>query len=143
MSGNPETAGSREPAGPEALILRHHQHSRDFMDLILPALIGIALSMDCFAVSLAIGTASRSRLLRTALIIALSFGAFQTGMTLIGWAAGAGFATLIAGFDHWAAFLLLAIIGIRMMKEGLEEEEEETPPVLALVPVLVLSLATS
>lgn len=115
------------------------------MDLILPILIGIALSMDCFAVSLAIGTATKANLLKAALIIAFSFGFFQAGMTLIGWAAGTGFAGFISGYDHWVAFLLLAVIGIKMIREGLEpeEEEEETFGALQFMPVLILSVATS
>ncbi|MDD1693882.1 MAG: manganese efflux pump MntP family protein [Methanoregula sp.] len=114
------------------------------MDLITPVLIGIALSMDCFAVSLAIGTTTKTKLLNAALIIALCFGVFQAGMTLAGWAAGTGFTVLIAGFDHWLAFLLLAVIGAKMIHEGLEnEEEKETISVLRFVPVMVLSIATS
>jgi len=74
------------------------------MDLVTTLLIGIALAMDCFAVSLAIGTTTKTKLLNTALIIALCFGTFQAGMTLIGWAAGTGLTALIAGFDHWVAF---------------------------------------
>jgi putative Mn2+ efflux pump MntP len=114
-------------------------------DVLLPLLIGIALPMDCFAVSLAIGTAARQALLHTALIIAFSFGFFQAGMTLPGWAAGAGFAGLIAGYDHWIAFLLLVVIGIRMIRGGLEPEEEKEDVLTALqfMPVLVLSVATS
>lgn len=114
------------------------------MDLITPVLIGIALSMDCLAVSLAIGTSTKKNLLKTALIIALCFGGFQGGMTLLGWAAGTGLTVLIAGFDHWVAFLLLAIIGAKMIHEGLETtEDEENIRVLRFAPVMVLSLATS
>src|SRR5512145_1801491 len=115
------------------------------MDLITPVLIGIALSMDCFAVSLAIGTSTKTAILRAALIIAFCFGLFQAGMTLIGWVAGSGLTVFLAGFDHWLAFLLLAIIGAKMIHEGFEEEEEdeETMSTLRFVPVMVLSLATS
>jgi putative Mn2+ efflux pump MntP len=114
------------------------------MDLITPILIGIALSMDCFAVSLAIGTSTKTKILHAALIIALCFGVFQTGMTLAGWFAGTGLTVFIAGFDHWLAFLLLGLIGAKMIHEGLEEEEEEeTIAVLQFVPVMVLSFATS
>ena len=114
------------------------------MDLITPALIGIALSMDCLAVSLAVGTSTKENLVNTALVIALCFGAFQAGMTLIGWAAGTGLTMVIAGFDHWLAFLLLAIIGAKMIHEGFEDpEEEETLSALRFAPVMLLSLATS
>jgi putative Mn2+ efflux pump MntP len=114
------------------------------MDIILPVLIGIGLSMDCFAVSLALGTTTKNTLLYTAVIFTLCFGIFQTGMTLLGWAAGTWLVIFIAGFDHWLAFLLLGLIGAKMIHEGLEEEEEEeTIAVLQFVPVMVLSFATS
>jgi manganese efflux pump family protein len=115
------------------------------MDLILPVIIGIALSMDCFAVSLAIGTSTTTKLVQAALVIAFFFGFFQAGMTLVGWAAASGFADLITGYDHWIAFILLAGIGIKMAREGLEDEEEgdEALTALRFMPVLVLSIATS
>ena len=98
-----------------------------FMDVILPVLIGIGLSMDCFAVSLALGTTTKNKLLDTAIIIALFFGLFQTGMILAGWAAGTGLLMYITGFDHWLAFFLLALIGIKMIIEGFEAGDEKEP----------------
>jgi len=44
------------------------------MDFLTNILIGIGLSMDCFAVSLAIGTTTRSDLRKTAIIIAACSG---------------------------------------------------------------------
>jgi len=114
------------------------------MDLIVPALVGIGLSMDCFAVSLAIGTTTRATLLHAAAIIALCFGGFQAGMTLLGWAAGTHLAGMITAYDHWVAFLLLAVIGAKMVAEGfLGGDGEETVDVMQLLPVLLLSVATS
>ena len=66
------------------------------MDLLTPAVIGIGLSMDCFAVSLAIGTTTKTRLIYAAVIIAIFFGAFQAGMTVIGWLAGSSLIGLIS-----------------------------------------------
>ena len=114
------------------------------MDLLVPVLIGIGLSMDCFAVSLAIGTTTRVKLLNAAVIIAVCFGLFQTGMTILGWAAGTHLAELITDYDHWVAFLLLAAIGIRMVIGGFTNEEDERPVnVMQVVPLIVLSVATS
>jgi putative Mn2+ efflux pump MntP len=114
------------------------------MDLLTPALIGIGLSMDCFAVSLAIGTTTKTRLIYAAVIIALCFGAFQAGMTVIGWAAGVSLIGLISAYDHWVAFILLALIGGKMIWEGIRGGEDEAPlESIRIVPVIVLSLATS
>jgi putative Mn2+ efflux pump MntP len=115
------------------------------MDLITSALLGIGLSMDCFAVSLAVGSTIRSRLIYAAAIIALSFGAFQSGMMVIGWGAGLSFIRIISAFDHWAAFFLLAIVGGKMIWEGIRGDEDVEPrfEVIRIIPLIVLSLATS
>jgi putative Mn2+ efflux pump MntP len=113
------------------------------MDLLMPALIGVGLSMDCFAVSLAIGSASRSNLIRRAVLIALCFGGFQAGMTIAGWLAGFSLIGMISAYDHWVAFILLAVVGIKMIAEGAKGEEEETDQDLfRILPLLMLSLAT-
>jgi manganese efflux pump family protein len=113
------------------------------MDLFTPPLVGIGLSMDCFAVSLAIGTTDRSRLICAATIIALFFGAFQAGMIVIGWAAGTGLAGFISTYAHWIAFALLAIIGGKMCWEGMSGEEESRNYSIRFIPVVILSFATS
>jgi len=113
------------------------------MDLLTPVLIGVGLSMDCFAVSLAIGTAVKSRMIRAAAIIALFFGAFQAGMILIGWVAGNELAGFISAYAHWIAFALLAFIGGKMCWEGLYGEEESRNYSIRFIPVVILSLATS
>lgn len=114
------------------------------MDILTSALIGIGLSMDCFAVSLAIGTTTKTRLIYAAAIIALCFGAFQAGMTVIGWGAGVSVIGLISAYDHWVAFILLAVVGGKMIGEGIWGDEEEAPiERIRFVPVIVLSVATS
>lgn len=114
------------------------------MDLLTPALIGIGLSMDCFAVSLAIGTTTKTRLIYAAAIIALCFGAFQAGMTIIGWAAGVSLIGFISAYDHWVAFILLAIVGGKMIWEGIRGGEDQAPTErIRIVPLIVLSFATS
>jgi putative Mn2+ efflux pump MntP len=114
------------------------------MDLLTPAVIGIGLSMDCFAVSLAIGTTTKTRLIYAAVIIACFFGMFQAGMTVIGWMAGSSVIGFISAYDHWIAFILLAIVGGKMIRDGIYGEEDEAHiEVVRLVPVIVLSMATS
>ncbi len=114
------------------------------MDYLTPVLIGIGLSMDCFAVSLAIGSTTKTRLVYAAAIIAACFGIFQAGMTLAGWAAGSTLVSYISVYDHWIAFLLLAIIGIKMIVEGIRGEEDDAHiEAIRFVPVIILSVVTS
>jgi len=114
------------------------------MDYLTPVLLGIGLSMDCFAVSLAIGTTTKTWLVYAAVIIAACFGIFQAGMTIAGWLAGSTLIGFISAYDHWIAFLLLAIIGVKMIVEGIRGKEDRTHiEAIRFVPVIILSVATS
>jgi putative Mn2+ efflux pump MntP len=114
-----------------------------FMDILTPFLIGVGLSMDCLAVSLVIGATSQERLLGTAVVIATSFGLFQAGMTFAGWVAGFSLIGLISSYGHWIAFLLLIVIGIKMIREGIGGDSCIRLERLQIVPVILLSVATS
>lgn len=88
-------------------------------------LIGVGLSMDAFAVSVCKGLAMRKINKRDSLLLALFFGGFQAIMPLTGYLLGSQFAEQIERWDHWIAFILLAFIGMNMVKESREEEKEE------------------
>ena len=88
-------------------------------------LIGIGLSMDAFAVSICQGLSMKKLNWRHAGVIALFFGGFQAMMPLLGWFLGSQFASYIQQFDHWVAFVLLAIIGFNMLREALSDDEDE------------------
>jgi manganese efflux pump family protein len=107
-------------------------------------LLALALAMDATAVAAARSVAGMGR--RDGLRLALSFGAFQSGMSGLGWALGASAARWIESWDHWVAFGLLALIGGRMLVEALRgepEEEARTNEPLGLHTLLMLSVATS
>ena len=88
-------------------------------------LIGVALSMDAFAVAVCKGLCMKKLNYRQALIIALFFGGFQAAMPLIGFYLGTFFKDYIVSIDHWVAFVLLAYIGGKMLYDTLTEEDEE------------------
>jgi putative Mn2+ efflux pump MntP len=112
------------------------------MDIASILLIAVGLAMDALAVSTAHGMTIQNRRFATGLTMAGSFGAFQAFMPVLGWLAGLSFIELIADFDHWLAFGLLALIGGRMIylvkTNSKEQEAKLTVPVL-----LLLSVATS
>ena len=91
-------------------------------------LIGIGLSMDAFAVSICKGLSMQKIDKKYTLCIGLFFGGFQALMPLTGYLLGSRFSGYIERFDHWIAFVLLALIGFNMIKESREEEEEEEKP---------------
>ena len=84
-------------------------------------LLAVGLSMDAFAVSLCKGLATTKSSLHGGLLCGLWFGGFQALMPLAGFYLGSLFSEAIQAFDHWVAFLLLAIIGINMLKEAFEK----------------------
>jgi len=65
-------------------------------------------------------------------------------MPILGWSVGTRIAPLVSGIDHWAAFALLAFVGVRMIRSGLETDGELHPGDPSRGGTLVmLSLATS
>lgn len=98
------------------------------MSLLELLLIGVALSMDAFAVAVCRGLAMRKLNLRHAAVIGLYFGGFQALMPFLGWALGSTFAGYIQSVDHWVAFILLGLIGGNMVREALGGEEESCGP---------------
>lgn len=114
------------------------------MNLISVFLIGVGLSMDAFAVSIAKGmTMKKDEVLHYAILLGFFFGLFQALMPLLGWWAGSYFQEFIASFDHWIAFGLLAIIGMNMIRESLHPEVGEQDSNLSLKTILILAIATS
>jgi putative Mn2+ efflux pump MntP len=57
---------------------------------------------------------------------AITLAIFQALMPLVGWFLGKQVATYIVNIDHWVAFLLLSILGLRMVYESFKKEDEPT-----------------
>ena len=113
-------------------------------------LIGLSLSMDALAVAITIGICRSEIHLRHAFKVALFFGGFQALMPAIGYIAGRSVSGLIEPVDHWVAFILLGLIGGKMLYEALHEEpvengEDACPreDPIATRPLLILAVATS
>lgn len=112
-----------------------------FVEILL---IGIGLSMDAFSVSICKGLTTKKFSLKMAMICGLWFGGFQALMPVIGYFLGVQFENLIASFDHWIAFGLLALIGINMIREAVSKKEEEKDNgALDVKTMFLLAVATS
>jgi putative Mn2+ efflux pump MntP len=90
-------------------------------------LIAVGLAMDAFAVSLGVGAAGQAQSPRPIFRLSFHFGLFQGLMPVLGWLAGTRVAFLISGVDHWVALALLAFVGGRMIKEGLDPDGDCAP----------------
>ena len=93
------------------------------MGILELLLLAVGVSMDAFAVSICKGLAMKKATVRGCMTCGLWFGGFQVLMPTIGFFLGTLFAEAIQAIDHWVAFILLAIIGINMLKEVFEKEE--------------------
>ncbi len=88
-------------------------------------LVAIGLSMDAFAVSICKGLGMKRINIPYSLTIALFFGGFQALMPCIGWFLGTQFQMYIVRIDHWIAFIMLCFIGVKMVKDSLNDEGRE------------------
>ena len=114
------------------------------MSLVELFLLAVGLSMDAFAVSVCKGLSTPRVRVKHMLLCGAYFGGFQALMPLLGYLAGSTVSAVIARYDHWIAFGLLAFIGGRMLWESARGKEEGGQPSLgALRKLLVLSIATS
>ncbi|WP_291579891.1 manganese efflux pump MntP family protein [Clostridium sp. UBA6640] len=114
------------------------------MSIISIFLTSLALAMDAFAVSLTIGMKEKGHRIKNAIRVGAYFGIFQGLMPLIGWLLGVNFSDYIIKFDHWIAFILLSIIGSRMIYEAIKgNDEDKLKYDLTAKIMLLLAIATS
>ena len=115
------------------------------MQLINISAIAVALAMDAFAVSIVTGASLKDVSFRQTFRLSWHFGFFQALMPVIGWSAGLSIRTYIEAYDHWIAFVLLTMVGIKMIREAFQHEKDEKPkkdPTKGMT-LVALSVATS
>lgn len=112
-----------------------------FVELII---IAVGVSMDAFAVSVCKGLSASRLRPKYMLSAAVWFGGFQALMPLLGYFIGISFADFVSDIDHWIAFVLLAIIGGKMIKEACQKDDDnEHTPDFSFKTMLLLAVATS
>lgn len=104
-------------------------------------ILAVALSMDAFAVSIGLG--AKKNMPGLALKAGLFFGIFQALMPFIGYLGGKGILGWVDAYAHWIAFGLLALIGVKMIYEGIHEGVEEDISAITNKMMLILAIATS
>ena len=116
---------------------------REVMDNFTLFILAVGLSMDACAAAVCKGLSLGTLTVKHMLTVALWFGGFQALMPAAGYLLGVRFQDGIRAVDHWAAFILLGLIGINMIKEALSDEEADTDASLDVRTMLGLSIATS
>lgn len=107
-------------------------------------ILSFGLALDAFAVSLCAASSGALKGRRSAVRLAFHFGLFQALMPVLGWFLGHELEKLIERYDHWIAFLLLFLVGAKMIIESLkpEEEKDNSNPSKGMR-LVMLSVATS
>lgn len=115
------------------------------MDLLTILLIALALAVDAFAVAVAAGVSLCRVTGRQLFRLSFHFGLFQAGMNIAGWGGGLTVRDLIKGIDHWVAFVLLALVAVKMVVDGIKgpgDEADKVDPTRG-VTLVMLAVATS
>jgi putative Mn2+ efflux pump MntP len=114
------------------------------MSLVTIFILAVGLGVDAFSVAIGIGATNDKKSWVPVLRLAVAFGLFQFVMPIVGWLAGLTVVEIIASFDHWIAFALLALVGGKMIWEGFEKESDVGKADQTRGwPLLMLSIATS
>jgi putative Mn2+ efflux pump MntP len=105
--------------------------------------IALALAMDAFAVAIVSGFSLRRVSFRQVFRLSWHFGFFQATNTLLGWTLGLTMRSLIAAWDHWVAFVLLFLVGGKMIFDSFSGESCKPDDPTRGLSLITLSVATS
>lgn len=119
-----------------------------WMELVIQSImLGVALAMDAFSVSMANGLNDPGMKRNKMCAIAGTFGGFQFAMPMIGWFCVTRVKEAFAVFEKfipWIALILLIVIGGKMLMDGISGgSEEEDCAQLGVKLLLVQGVATS
>jgi putative Mn2+ efflux pump MntP len=115
------------------------------MNFAATAALALAMSTDAFAAAVSKGAALQRPQIKEALRTGLIFGVIEGITPVVGWALGQMAAAYVEAWDHWIAFALLGILGLKMIHEGLSapEVEREKPESHSFWLLAVTGFATS
>ena len=115
------------------------------IDIYSLILLSIGLAMDAFSVAIVAGFGLGKVKLVDSLKVSSIFGAAHIIMPILGWFLGSTVLGIIQRWDHWLAFLLLAIVGGKMIREGLDPETEEVnaSDLLGFASLIMFTIAVS
>jgi putative Mn2+ efflux pump MntP len=107
--------------------------------------IAFGLSLDSFSVSVVLGgNISKRKLFSVGIAGSVVFGLFHAGMLTTGFFIEETFKSFISGIDHWVAFILLFIVGTRMIHNGLRKgKRHDSYENIDFKLMISLALATS
>ncbi|WP_313648542.1 manganese efflux pump MntP [Pseudomonas oryzihabitans] len=107
--------------------------------------LAFAMSTDAFAAAVGKGASLHKPCLREALRTGAIFGVIEAITPVIGWAVGLTAAQYVQPWDHWIAFTLLTVLGLRMIWAGFgaPDAEAEKPRQHSFMLLALTAVATS
>lgn len=94
------------------------------MSVLSTGIMAFSLSTDAFAVAIGKGAALRRPRFSEALKTGAIFGGIEAAMPVLGWLIGLVASGYIAAVDHWIAFTILALLGLKMVYESLFAKDD-------------------
>jgi len=113
------------------------------MDLARILILAIGLSMDSLIIALTSGAIIKRHNPTDVLKIAGMLAFVQMNLTVFGWLIGSTFAGYIDQYDHWIAFAILFILGVRVIISAIKNEDENPFNPLNFKVMMGLAIATS
>lgn len=101
----------------------------NYLEIIL---ISLALAVDATVYAFSYGLVLRQKRGCAALWLALTVGAFQAGMPLLGYWGGESLRSLVSSWSAWLVLLVFALLGGSIIYKAWQEDEEESVSATAL-----------
>jgi putative Mn2+ efflux pump MntP len=114
------------------------------MTLLEIIFLAIALSIDASVVSFSQGLILNNDKRKNYFNLAFFVGFFQALMPVIGWYLAKAIYKYVEAFDHWIAFSIFLVLGMKIIYDATQLDEDEKVPVcLSFKCLLLLAIATS
>ena len=113
------------------------------MSFVEILILAVSLSLDAVVVAVGAGALARINIWN-AFKVAFTFGAFQGLMPLLGLLIGSAFSVYLLVYGHIVGFLLLLLVGGKMLYEAFDTEDTESErDIMHMRTLLILAVATS
>lgn len=114
------------------------------METLIIFIVALGLAMDCFSLSIANSSVSGEVKPGIPLQAAFVFGAGHFFLLLVGYWLAGFLANIFAGMEAWAAFVIFAIVGVKMIRGAMKRTSQTRVfDINSSAVILVLALAAS
>ena len=105
--------------------------------------LAVSMSIDAFAASVGRGAALGQPRFSDALRAGAVFGVIEAITPIIGWTAGVAASGSVQAVGKWIAFILLGVVGGRMIYAGRRKTERSKPVRRSLLMLTITAVGTS